>query len=295
MMIIAKSAWNYDEMADKLERGAHGLEVQLLSTEDEFFLPTTWKDEFIQCIYAVHMPLTKKIDGLKVSTDNYDIETVHGWNTFPIVCERAATLAKRVNHDIVVVVHVDTETESLKRMDIWDKTVDLIRSQAKRYPQVVIAIENTTRLLRQPLTCVDLANAVNEPNVGNCLDTCHAAMTTQQTRLMSLMGIKFMPFEAFFTRMQKTVKWMHLCDAVDLGQGFGIERGHGYPFILESNDSMKQLEHIMWQYKTLNYTCPICLEVQEIDYSCAINFTVTKEALEAMCKRLNLPVDAPIV
>ena len=215
------------------------------------------------------------------------IDNVNGWNTMPVICEHASVIARRAQHKVKVIARIHTSTNDLQQLGVYNNVTDIVKKMSILYPNIDICIENTAKTISQPLTNVDIIRDVKQKNVGSCLDVCNALMATQQTRLLSSMGIKFMPYEAFFKRMMDSIKFIHLSNAIDDGMGYGIGSGHDYQFDIEDEESLEKLERTMWLYKDHEYDCDVCIttDIDNIDY-----FFNTYEAIKSVCSRLNIPV-----
>jgi|GEM_PF-2711147 hypothetical protein len=282
--IFAKSVWNRDQARLKLIAGCDGIEYQILNPDyDPLMKDDWWDDRLAANAVSIHMPLISYRDGMRKYEDDSGLETPAGIKYLPIVCERAEKIAEFRGIPIHVIIHIEEEVHKLKLLGLWDQTVLFMRDIADRYQNLIFSVENVIALLRQPLTHVDFVEEVNRPNVGTCLDTCHAMMTAERTRMLSQCGIKPVSFETFFYRNKDVCNWLHLNNAKNLGDGFGMEKGHGTPFDMEDEHDMKKLRNIIKFYHKYDYNCPFCIEIREDSYTeTPVNYISTKMSLESI-------------
>lgn len=285
MHVLARSLWNHDQIKERIDCGADGVEVYLNKLTGDFFDTSTWSLDLLEKVYAIHMPVIVTQQGQKVTVEDYGIDDVNGWNILPTICEKASMIARRVNHKVCVIVRIHTSTADLKRLDVYSNVIDIVKRMSSLHSNIDLCIENTAKTLHQPLTNIDVYNDARAENVGCCLDVCNSLMVTQQTRLLSSMGVKFMPYEAYFKRMRDCIKIMHLSNAVDNGSGYGINNGHDCAYSTSNKEDMESLERTMWLYKDHAYTCDICITsgLNNID-----DFSSTMSALHEVSKRLNI-------
>ena len=289
--MLACSTWNINDAKAKINAGACGVEITLPSADDDFFESAGRYDEMDQYVYAVHLPIQLERVGQRVSVKDYSIDSVDGWNILPTVCKRAEMIAQKVGRSIIVIARVNLTAIDMHNTGIYSRVLDVINKMSATYPHVIIAIENTVRLVRQPLTNVDVANSISAPNVRTCLDVCNSLLVTHHTRILVQMGVKFMPYEAFYKRMSSTVCLLHLSNAVDRGSGYGIDSGYQSYFSLANPVQANVLERTLWCYKNEEYSVPICINCTEDAVGRADNFVTTLNALKQVCQELNLLID----
>ena len=80
--------------------------------------------------------------------------------------------------------------------------------------------------------------------------------------------------DAFFKENKPYIFHIHLCDMK--GSGYGRGR-HGIPFTEETYDKLKSILDL---YRMYDYDCPLCLEVEETDFSVCSGFSQTKELVD---------------
>lgn len=277
MLFIAKSAWDKSQVADKMRRGACGLEIQLLDPRKETFLTSKAKvldDSILKyTIEAVHMPLSNGID--------MEIEDVDGQYYFPYVCEFANEIARIQQRRVIVVIHLHTTISNLKLYGLYDKVCKSLTAMAKKFPNVTIAVENTPYFFDVPYSNVELVETIGLSNVGTCLDTCHAMMTERIIHDLSKdFRCRKASLEGFFEKNKDVCKLIHLADCVDAGTGYGNNKGHGVSFDMSTLDSIPVLKRIFSYYRYYDYKCNITLEVREDDFLNCVNFSKTLEACD---------------
>lgn len=263
MELFAKAASTVDEMEEKLRRGAEGIEIQLLTPDDPFFRGG-WVDsvgtELAAKVRAVHLPLSGKC-----GYGNYPVETPEGLAILEETCRVATELMSLTEAEMHVICHYASLKPVLIKMGTYRFIAAYIRKIAEQYRDVHICIENTPfDFLNWDNDNVELAEDIGSPNVGTCLDTCHALITEKMTRVTAhLTGKEPMALERIFRANSETCRHMHLCGAKDTGSGYGRGRGHGTPFDGPGDPDLLKLIRLSERYLVKP---DIVLEVREDDY-----------------------------
>ena len=299
MKIVAKSKFDQN-IYDKVLKGANAIELHL---DDDFIKnPMMWNEQIIKDvpIIAVHAPL---IEG----KNDTNIEVFSNRQTLVKTCEFAKKIANTQGHRVTIICHLGTSPELLKKLGVYESLVFFVRDLANAYEDLDFAIENVVPLESGVYEHVALravewnsspkfVKDVAHPRVGTCLDTCHALMMIRFFECLSKYIDKrydeyedFIRFglESFFMENKDTIKWMHL--AYTKTHGWGED--HGLPF---THLDAGYLKHILWLYDKYEYSCPISLEVQEDNYSNALNFACTRNTL-ITCAREMLGEDIEII
>ena len=263
MQYFAKSNWSENRIKEKLNRGADGIEIQLLNPETDTFYKDNWKDYvYIKSskIKVVHFPLVKGYD--------FPIESIECQKIFNKTIERINEISEILEEKIRVVIHLEETVKTLKKVGLYDNLVLLMQKAADEYDNLIFTIENTgAHNLMQSFSNVIFVKDINRKNVLTCLDTCHAYIT--QDMLSSITKEKFnddidiCSVRDFFENNKDLCGLIHLCGAADYGDGFGHGKGHGVAF---SGIADPQLNEIYNLYKEYNYKCPCTIEVREDSY-----------------------------
>ena len=198
------------------------------------------------------------------------------------------------NH-IIVVVHNKLSIQDMQKYGILDNTVKTLKTTAKKYPYIDIAIENTVWNYdtneMDYYKNVELAAYCNELNIGVCIDTCHILMSQYFDKIVrenyrDLQNNCTPTIEKWLTESNKQVpiKLIHFSNAKNTGNGFGKDLGHGCGFDKRKNEDKIILTEILNTYQKINLTCPLTLELIEKDYMHPKNLPMTMECLTEMYK-----------
>lgn len=284
---IAKSKWVSSELSDRLQRGASKVEIQILEPDIDPFLRESWWDgSFVQHVAAVHTPLVN----MGNITDDYSIDTKKGREIILDICNRAVRIADKVQRPVSVITHLSRNINQLRSDGDLGKLIDWLRHMCVTYPQLEFMVENTIMSGDDPCACAKLVMSAGCRNIGTCLDICHAQMVEHKARIESFRdgwrGPEPMSLARFYSTMASTLKWLHLSQATDCGTGLGSGKGHGAAFHKADYRDMLLLEQIIWLNKKYGFTGGLCIEVQEDDYSNAVNFTSTVLAYETALQQM---------
>lgn len=289
MKYIAKSQWALPHILDKLERGADGIEIQLLNPDTEECLRLDYKipEEFkILPIKCIHLPLNAQTDC------NYDIETPIGQRAFIKSIILAEKLIDKTGSKMNIVCHMTQDIKTMNELEILDKTYEFIATQAMLHPNCNINIENVTRRTMGIYDNAVFARSLNLPNVGTVIDTCHSMISEFITGQITEYGktsneyYKFVTIEDAFKENKDICRWIHLNNA-NMDDGFyGKGKGHGVPFDINNKEDMEKLTKVLKLYKTLDFKAPLCLEVREDNYLHSENFSKTRRACEEVFKNI---------
>ncbi len=287
MKYIAKSAWGVENVLDKLERGAAGIEIQLLNPDNEKCLEMGYKveDAFkLFPIVCIHTPLNAKTDC------NYNIETPRGQIEFIRTLFLAEKLMDKTSSRMNIVCHMNLGIKVLQELEILYRTMDFIAIQALLHPNVIINVENVVNRMTGVYDNTILVRNINLPNVGTVIDTCHALMSENFTGKITDNGahtnvdFTYQPLEECFKQNKDVCRWIHLNNAINTGELLGTGDGHSTPFSSDNKEDMETLTRILKLYKTLDLKPAICLEVKEEDYFNCVNFSKTKKACDEVFK-----------
>ena len=289
MQIYAKSRLNQN-MYDKMKKGADAIEVHLDSDYIEEFERAGLELKKSVPIRVVHAPL---FDGCDTP-----IENMAGREALRNACEIAADIARIQKHSIIVVCHLETHPDLLKKLGVYDTIVNYIKWIVDAYPDIEIAIENVHHFkiidkeLRfrevDGMASIILAKDINHPRVGTCLDICHALMESRFSKAvvdyLDGVDVKYNEsklgngLSSYFKENKDTIKLIHLATT----KSHGCKHDHGLPF--EKDDKML-LEGILELYDMYNFEgTPITIEVKEDDYTNGINFEKTNKLLRKILK-----------
>lgn len=288
MQIYAKSRLNKN-IYDKMNKGADAIEIHLDSDYLEEYKCASLELKKSVPIRVVHAPLFEGCDT--------PIENMAGREALRNACEIASDIARIQNHSIIVVCHLETHPDLLKKLGVYDTIVNYIKWIVDAYPNIEIAIENVHHFklykneLRfrevNGLASIILAKDINHPRVGTCLDICHALMESRFAKnvVEYLDGIDVNYAESelgnglssYFKANKDTIKLIHLATA----KTHGCKYDHGLPF---EEDDQILLKGILDLYDMYKYDVPITIEVKEELYSNGINFEKTNKLLRKLIK-----------
>ena len=147
-----------------------------------------------------------------------------------------------------------------------------------KYPYTEVAIENVSPI-RKPysgdlhlcnnfhfdnvIMAKELRKQLNTDRIGTVLDTCHAMIAEKYISLIYEAIGDTEPadytLDAYFKQNQEVIKLIHLSDM--RGSGYGKGK-HAIPF---TENTLTRLQGILSLYYKYDYTCPITLEVEEMD------------------------------
>lgn len=293
--IFAKSALKLAEIQSKLDIGCDGIEIQLL---DELI---QYKDipvnkifdlgKFKDCnIKAVHAPL---ISGMDIN-----IEYIGTYRkVFESVMYIANYFGQISGRKMIVIIHSEQSLESLKLTGLIKTIQDYIKIWLHTYPYIDIAIENVSPVRGFNKDHIYFANNIKYDNVelakylrdytssdrvGTVVDTCHAEMAAMtrnalQNRYPDLPKEDYSMNE-FFAINKDVIKLIHMSYTIESGMGKGR---HGMPFFKGSEEKIKEYLDL---YEKYGYTCPVTLEVAEVDYLTSEGFRISKEKVDKYFK-----------
>lgn len=297
--IYAKSSLTKEQADVKLCIGCDGLEIQLLGElindhrigdykayESVFDL-----DKFrAYPVRVVHMPLVPKMGDvlLEAMVDAKDVSLLI--EVFRI----AQRFAEMQGHPVGIVVHSESFYEKLVDEDVWQDLVAVVNRLLTVNQGTYLLLENVS-----PLRGIGkgkqlhLANNFAFDNVEmvrmlristgcnrifTCLDTCHAMLADKYISLLydSVGDVpkEDLSMRRYFDENKNVIGLIHLSTVN--GSGYGKGR-HGVPF---TEERYSELSEILSLYEEFGYTCPITLEVEEIDYSVCGGYAMTKELVD---------------
>ena len=299
--IIAKVILNDEQLKHKLELGCDGMELQLyeeLYAGEGTSNVKPWGSvvNIHQLskypIVSVHMPLRKQ--GLDVMLE-YLLNPLMQ-RQFENVCSLANAIGHNRQCSILVVLHSEANHGTLLSMGILEPIALYIRDILRRYPNIEIGIENLMPIFSMGESGYTLSNdcgfssisiakylrtKLGTHRVGTVLDTCHAVSASR-----TIVAIEKMldgdqtrgSLDILFGLMNSSdnvCKEIHLANAY----GFGIKKeSHGTPFVTAEDEAL--LHNILDLYKVNKMKCPICIEIQEKDYTNCVSYAATKKQIE---------------
>ena len=284
MQIYAKSKLSQN-IYDKINKGAEGIEVHLDTDYEKSF--KTINGHFVKDIpiKAIHSPFISTNCDSKLDTC---VDHKSSWPVLEKTMCFAQKVAEKKGWNIIVIAHLSSNVEELKLYDIYDDIVNYLRETIEKFPNVELAIENATKRggLNDNLVfrsiCYDdtvtLVKDIHHERIGTCLDTCHAMMDVKMMKLMAdFLGLDRVGYDNlvviqklrdYFEVNKDVCKWIHFANIEEHGSG----RDHGKPFKKKHKNKLRKIIDL---YEEFGYACPISIEVQEDDYSDAINFAKT--------------------
>ncbi len=284
MKYIAKSAFKKDNILDKVNKGSDGIEIQLLDPKKEICLLDDYKVEnyLRNCnIRSIHMPLDSKTD------NNYNIETPCGKEMFEKTLNLAEKFSQFYGQRINVVCHMELSIKQQQEHEMYEEAKQFLIRNLEKYKNIDVNLENVTIRHMGVYDNATLVREINMPNFGTTLDICHALITQSVTGYLTSEGkyenqyYKYETLEKAFEQNNGVCRWIHLNNASNKGQGYGVEKGHSCIFEKDN------LNDILTLLKTLNFANSqgieeICIEVYEDDYLNSQNFVKMVE----LCKLL---------
>ena len=296
MQFIAKSALIKEQIDDRISRGVTNIEIQL---RNEFCENKEIDLNLINevDVSVVHMPLYKGED--------FPIEHKEGRDYFKQTCELANKVGHLKGHDIIVVVHIATATSELIKTGLMDIIKSTILDELNKYDNIVIALENPPAfsyrrhdhfIFNSALSIkddkilfsnVELAKYINHERCGVCLDVCHALMDEHNLSwidsyfnfsLSDCMDKNNRLLNEFFLQCKPYINLIHL----SYTEYHGFEKYHGFPYVDEDFDRkcIRTLKHVERLYTTLEYNCPVTLEIYENNIQYAENYSKTIDTIK---------------
>lgn len=318
MQILAKASLNLQQINSKLDKGATGIEIQLL---DEFIenknetdirkfkilkSKDVFKDDFLinlPDIYVVHAPLLSYV----LPIDDINIEQMTfgaGLEILNQIFITANRIGEIQNRKILIVIHSEMYYEQMVMYNLFNNIANVIEQNLINNPYTEVLFENVTplRIHSKALhlannfapeipTFVKTLNKELETNrIGTVLDTCHAEVTNnvikQLYKSIPVFDNKGYSLEDYFKANKDTCKLIHL--SLTKGHGYGKGK-HGQPFA-DNERSRNAINNFFDLYKKYNYNCLVTLEVAETDYLISDgfgeSFRILKE--EALKRDINI-------
>lgn len=254
-MIIAKSALVKSQMDCKMNLGADALEIQLLDEllkTSDLSLAFPNLDECLNYpVYSVHTPLIECKDvSSRVDIALEVLVRSNYINLFENVCKLANNLGVVQNKIVWIVVHSNLSSSSLETSDkdIIESIVESLIILFEKYKNIGIALENVTPVNSFSNNSFRLSNnfLFDNAEIIKCLrtkmpefssrlvtvlDTCHAEMSIQFIRSMSILFdnefIDIPRLQDYFKANKDTLQFIHMSRIVLNGNGVGR---HGQPF-----------------------------------------------------------------
>lgn len=301
-MIIAKSALVKSQMDCKMNLGADALEIQLLDEllkTSDLSLAFPNLDECLNYpVYSVHTPLIECKDvSSRVDIALEVLVRSNYINLFENVCKLANNLGVVQNKIVWIVVHSNLSSSSLETSDkdIIESIVESLIILFEKYKNIGIALENVTPVNSFSNNSFRLSNnfLFDNAEIIKCLrtkmpefssrlvtvlDTCHAEMSIQFIRSMSILFdnefIDIPRLQDYFKANKDTLQFIHMSRIVLNGNGVGR---HGQPFNEQSRDYIRGVLGCISKYVK---DCDIVLEVAETDYNKSLGFDISNKLVK---------------
>ncbi len=284
MKYIAKSAFKQSNIMDKINKGCDGVEIQLLNPENEICLEKGYKiEKFLKdCnIVSIHTPLVAETD------NNFNIETPCGKDGFIKSIELADKFSQFYGRRMNLVCHMDLSIKQQIELGIYEQTKEFLLENLEKYKNIDVNLENVTIRDMGVYDNVVLVKELNKENLWTTLDICHALMTESATGYFTSEGkyeneyYEYETLEKAFEKNKDVCKWIHLNNATNEGEGYGVGRGHGSIFNPNNVNDVSTL------LKTLRFADTIgleniCIEVREDNYLDSQNFLQTMNLCKAL-------------
>lgn len=297
-LIYAKSRLIKEQLDCKMRLGCDGIEIQLFNefgaSDTESYMPW-WKiyklpDFKPYPIRAIHVPIAR--EGM------LNIEFMANpvfQNKLSNICDLANSIAKQQGKSVTVVLHSEMDFNRIINTGIYVGIYNYISRLLNEYLFIEIVVENVLPLnyysdtknfnLRGNFAFegVKLVKKLREDlgtdRIGTLLDTCHAKQAGKVLiNLLSYLDLeledRYLSMDNYFKQNADVCKGIHLADCV----GFGYKKGqHGAGYTEDNHVGLDLAIELYFKY---NYNCPICLEIQEEDYSICSNYEINKKLLE---------------
>ena len=292
--IFAKSTFDEAQLSDKKYIGCDGIEIQLfdeLIANKKMGLYRKYKEvidvrDFVRRydIDIIHSPLVQGDVLLEALVDSKDGVLLTE------IFDLAQEVAELSNKDIGVVIHSESYYEKLEDEDKWRDIVTWVGTILSYHPNTYLLIENVSpfRDINKGhfprvsnnfgFDNVEMVSALRRDTgisrIYTCLDTAHALISIQCIdswyKFMNDLKPYKVTMEDYFEKNKDVIGLIHLASIHQSGYGAGK---HG---ILFREDEYDDLCAILNLYKKYGYSCPITIEVTEIDYSDSQNYKTTK-------------------
>lgn len=298
MEIYAKSSFNNDLIAHKLELGADAIEIQLLGelfdansggvkNLTQAFGADVLQECINQPIKAIHCPLGSYVG--KTDSNLEDLDRNGDNKIFFEVCKLAELISVKHDWAVSVIIHMEINKSKLDTTtSLYNAVKENIGYALYNYPHIKILIENVTPIREFNNDTIELCSNFTFSNcefvrtlrsiyytdrIGTVLDTCHAEVSNQIISILNnyyYHGTKKIDYslERYFEENADVIGLIHLSKTI--GNGEGPTR-HGQPFDDCIEDKL-HIQNIIKLYEKYQYSCPITLEVAETDYAISDGF-----------------------
>lgn len=277
--IIAKAASN-KAVLDKLQRGADGIEWQLINKGN------TTVDKIILPIVNVHTILTKDLDiCLDRALNAYlGIEDIKTYNYLIEALELANDLGQQQNKMINVITHFYFG-EFVQKMVIWKEWLEYL---LEKYSYCNVLIENSSTFFKTgevrnmtspdiiPNIVLKLQSIVNpkyEDRLGSVLDICHMLNSIRVSNLLFNSDVLYYNTVDEKEQILKYFKsYSSTCLTVHFNNSYGLGlsgKNHGCIFEYSEYDLFDYLIKNCIEYMP---NAKLVLEVYEEDVDKAYNF-----------------------
>lgn len=310
MHVVAKAAPKYAELLDRVNKGFHYLELQLLNDGIEQALDNIKRakedlEEKAKVqgfdILSVHTPLIQpsELNSRQDISIEYLTEKTQ-YKSFESTLKIAQTLAESQGHTVNVVVHNGLSAEQYRFIPVLcDELAYIFDELFCTYDKVKVLIENVTPITSSDYKCNGvyvsdgayiaeyLNKAVQKDKFALTFDTCHWIMTkndyyntldaSERTKLEDF-ELRDFSFDTVFKQFSNYIQNIHLNSLI----GFGDINGkHGTK--LTEQDKF-WLDELFDAYSKYNCKALITLEIAEENY---LNTKDLTESYEIIADKLN--------
>lgn len=279
---VAKSAPEFHNIKDKLDKGFESIEIQLLSApgKQEFDSVISTNTDIV----SVHTPLYKSGPYLDIELNYLLYPDVK--NDFLKTCEFAQNLAEFQNKNIFIVFHNSFSIDDYKLLPlITNELVSFFETVIKKFPSLIFLVENVvptsrTDIKKNGCFIEDVYSIANmfygyfPEKFGITLDTCHLAITELEYKLLTTNNEKCVEpnyffrnfsFDYIFKNFGHLIKNVHLNNKIGFGSTF---KTHGTPFKEGDEEIIFSFFDAYFKY---NSDALICFEVREDNYLDSVN------------------------
>lgn len=290
-LIYAKTSFSTQNAMCKHKIGCDGLEIQLLdeNLDTRFNLEEMYPMSDFErlAVKSIHTPLSYRHNEKNCSTL---LENLHDYRTFRDlhrVFQIANHFGKISNEIINIVIHSEHDVKSMD--GVWQKICENLLYVISLYPYTKLLIENVTPVEEDKSTIGyhlannygfetvetvnKLRNDLRTDRIGAVLDLCHAGITNNQIGRLTIDTHLPNPYTLrnYFREFKDVCGLIHY----NWYTGDGSGTGHG------TVPTKAKCKMILDLYKEYGYTCPLVLEVREVDYLVCDNYRKAKDMIDS--------------
>lgn len=283
MKIVAKSNTELQQLNDRKKKGFKYLELQLTATflSDDFDMNKCFKNILNHDwdILSIHMPLIP--GGEDINLEYFSFPQY--LKVFYKTCDMAQRCAEFYNHEVSIIIHSGFSIRMFNQIPgLFTFIKNLFSQCIQKYPQVTYSFENVCALnIRNDYIAfnnvvfdenAELAKhfnkILNTHKFYSTIDICHALINMKLFNNMSeehKMKKFLVDLDFYFKQNKNNINNIHLNNF----RNYGLDKmDHGADFSRKEDE--KLLDLILELYKKYKYSCPITLELDELDYNNAI-------------------------